>query len=275
MTAYGRSSGPFSVEIASVNRKGLDISVSLPPALLFLEPTLRKWVADIAARGQVSVRIGFDMKAPEQLLLLLQEEKKRWTQIAKSLGFSSEEVSFDFLVEQAATKSVPLDEKRALAQLKSVWDKAASAWTKMKEKEGAALVRDILKRVALLQSEMKQIAKLAPAVKTKCYERLKARMKELNLAVDEEKIIKEAAFSADRADVTEELTRLSSHIDQMKEYLISKESSVGRTLDFLAQEMGREVSTLTAKAGDADIAKRAVKMKAEVEKIREQVQNIE
>lgn len=203
------------------------------------------------------------------------KRKKKWVQVAKLLGFSPEAISFDFLVAQASAKSGALDEKKVLSQLKEVWNKAARAWIQMKEKEGAALARDILKRVEFLLGQVKQIEKLAPAVKTKFYERLKNSFKELSLPIDEEKIVKEAAFLAQKADVTEELTRLLSHIEQMKEYLKSKENSVGRTLDFLAQEMGREVTTLMAKAGDAEVSKKAVQMKAEVEKIREQVQNIE
>jgi uncharacterized protein (TIGR00255 family) len=275
MTAYGRAHKKFSVEISSVNRKGLDINLSLPPTLLFLEPTLRKWVADIATRGQVSIRVAIDLSSPDAIVPLLREEKKKWVKIAKALDFPASVIDFSFLAKQSELKGAPLEEKKVVAELKAVWTLAATAWTKMRAQEGAILVHDIEKRLSILLKEIKQVEKIAPQIKHKYRAKLEERMKELNLRVDEEKIVREAALAAERSDVTEEITRLYSHIEQMKEYLSSKESTVGRTLDFLAQEMGREISTLMAKAGDVSIAKIAVVIKSEIDKIREQVQNIE
>lgn len=269
MTAYGRAKEAFSIEISSVNRKGLDINLSLPPALLFLEPILRKWVAEVATRGQVSIRVTMDMSDPQQLLPLLQEEKKKWVKIAKALDFSPSVIDFSFLVQQCELKETPREEKIVIAALKKVWLLAAKAWTKMREQEGKLLVQDIEKRLTMLLKEIKAIEKSAPQVKHKYYQKLQERMREMNLAIEEDKLICEAALLADKADITEEVVRLYSHIAQMKEYLRSPQQSVGRTLDFLAQEMGREISTLMAKSGVA------VAMKSEIEKIREQVQNIE
>lgn len=280
MTAYGRgqkttSSARWTVEISSLNQKGLDLHINLPPSLLFLDPTLRKWAAEIASRGQLSIRISCEIYDSKSTLQLLKDQKSKWIKVAKALGYPESCVDFQFLTQQSALQHESFDEKSTLRDLKPVWQAACKAWIAMKEKEGSVLVQEIQKRLQIIVKQLKTIEKMQPLLQEKYRARLQERMSELNLSLDEDKIVREAALFVEKSDITEEITRLYSHEEQMKEYLSSKELSVGRTLDFLAQEMGREISTLMAKAGDSAIAKIAVVIKSEIEKIREQVQNIE
>ena len=146
----------------------------------------------------------------------------------------------------------------------------------MREKEGKFLANDLAERLGLLEKGLELIRKTAPEIITRYREQLQARIKDagLDVPLDDERLVKEVVFFADRADISEEITRLSSHLKQFQDCLKSNEP-VGRTLDFLAQEMGREINTIGSKANAAEISQQVVKMKAELEKIREQIQNIE
>lgn len=278
MTAYGRAQhhsklGRWTVDIHSVNRKGLDLNIALPNALLFLDGDLRKWVSGAAERGQVSVRISFEFLELKESLHALKDHQKKWEKIAKALGYPASSIDLRFLVDRLDPSQVPVEEKQLKADLQKAWEIAVKQWIAMKEKEGKALVQDIEKRMKHIGTELEKVEKLQPQLRERYRKKLQDRMKEVH--VDEDRLLREAALLADKAEISEEVTRLHSHLEQMHEYLSSKEKSVGRTLDFLAQEMGREVGTLMAKAGDTDISKAAIVMKSEVEKIREQVQNIE
>jgi len=280
MTAYGRAQhhsklGRWTVDIHSVNRKGLDMNVGLPPTLMFLDGDVRKWISSIAERGQVTVRIGFECLEMEASLEVLKEQQKKWQKIAKALGYPASSVGLKFLIERLDPQEIPLEEKALKADLQKAWEAAEKQWTLMKEKEGKALVEDIQKRINHIKKELQKILKWQPMLLERYRKKLQDRMKEINIAIDEERLLREAALLADKAEISEEATRLLSHLEQVHTYLNSKEKSVGRTLDFLAQEMGREIGTLMAKAGDADISRAAIVIKSEVEKIREQVQNIE
>ncbi|HEY5234841.1 MAG TPA: YicC/YloC family endoribonuclease [Rhabdochlamydiaceae bacterium] len=280
MTAYGRAKhhsklGRWTVDIHSVNRKGLDINIALPHTLMSLDGDVRKWISTIAERGQVSVRISFECLELEQSLHALKDHQKKWEKIAKALGYPASSVDLKFLVDRLDPQDVPVEEKALKADLQKAWEMASKHWTLMKEKEGKALVHDIEKRTDHIQKELQKILKWQPMLQERYRKKLQDRMKEIKIDVDDDRLLREAALLADKADISEEVTRLQSHLEQMHEYLSSKEKSVGRTLDFLAQEMGREIGTLMAKAGDTDISKVAIAIKSEVEKIREQVQNIE
>lgn len=280
MTAYGRSKhqtslGRWSVDIHSVNRKGLDIHVSIPPALLFLDGDLRSWVGKIAERGAVTIRVLFELQELKESVKLLKSHKDRWEKIAQALGYSKSSIDLPFLIQRLGAEEVAVSEKALKADLQKAFSEASKQWLKMKEQEGKTLVKDIVKRLKTIQEELQTVEKLQPMLQEKYRKKIESRMKELKIEVPEERLIREAALLADKADITEEITRLYSHIEQMDEYLCSKEKSVGRTLDFLAQEMGREIGTMMAKAGETEISKLAIKIKSEIEKIREQVQNVE
>jgi len=280
MTAYGRAQhhsklGRWTVDIHSVNRKGLDLNIALPSMLMFLDGDLRKWVSESAERGQVSIRISFEFLEQQESIRLLKEHKQKWEKVAKALGFPASSIDLRFLIDRLDPQQIPLEEKTIKADLQKAWDIASKNWIVMKEKEGKALVQDIEKRMQRIEKELEKILKWQPMLLDRYRRKLQERMKEVKVEIEEERLLREAALLADKADISEEITRLHSHLEQMDEYLGSKEKSVGRTLDFLAQEMGREIGTLMAKAGDNDISKVAIVIKSEVEKIREQVQNIE
>jgi uncharacterized protein (TIGR00255 family) len=154
--------------------------------------------------------------------------------------------------------------------------KALLQMVKMREKEGKFLAADLARRLDTIATGTELIQKVAPEAVKRYREQLHARVKEagLNVPLDDERLVKEVVIFADRCDITEELTRLESHLSQFREQLQADEP-VGRTLDFLAQEMNREINTIGSKANAAEVSQKVVKMKAELEKIREQVQNIE
>ena len=155
--------------------------------------------------------------------------------------------------------------------------KALAALVKMREREGTHLAQDLQKRIAMLSKSVAQVQKQAPQVLERYQEQLRERIKNAGLEMPEvgdERLLKEIVYFADRSDISEELTRLQSHFQQFDDCLKSKEP-VGRTLDFLAQEMNREVNTLGSKANDSLISREVVNLKAELEKFREQVQNVE
>lgn len=280
MTAYGRAAlhlkrGRWTVEIASVNRKTLDLHLTLPTPLLFLDQTLRKWMKKEAHRGHVTVRVTCDFENISQLITLLKAQKTKWEEVAEKLHCSRDDITLSFLLDHLQPEEVIGDETALEKELKLVWTKACHAWSAMKSQEGAILVQDIQTRLQTMRKEIAAIEKLLPPLLKKHIAKLSARMKELQLEPSSEQLIKEAALQVIAADITEEIVRLKSHIEQLKSYLKSSEASIGKTLDFLAQEMGREIGTLMAKAGSSEIAAVAVRIKSEVEKIREQVQNLE
>lgn len=278
MTAYGRGVletplARWTIEISSLNRKGLDLNIQLPPTLLFLDPALRKWAVQIVQRGSVTIRVGCEMREVSHLAAQLKNEKERWEKIAQALKIPTSQVTLSFLLEQTKEQQATLDQTHFEKEALEVWQKSSKAWITMKKQEGKVLAQDIQIRVKTLQKEIKALEKELPLLVDLHLARIALRLQQFKL--DPEEFKKEAVLQASRDDVTEEVVRLKSHLEQMTQYLGSEEISVGRTLDFLAQEMNREVGTLMAKAGTSEIAKRAVQMKSEVEKIREQVQNIE
>ena len=169
-----------------------------------------------------------------------------------------------------------MDAERVWPDIESALRKAITGLVKMREKEGKFLATDLTERLNLLESGLGLITKSAPETITRYREQLHTRIKEagIDVPMDDERLVKEVVFFADRCDISEEITRLSSHLKQFRDGLKSNEP-VGRTLDFLAQEMGREINTIGSKANAAEISQQVVKMKAELEKIREQIQNIE
>lgn len=287
MTAYSRASGlGFVVEIHSVNRKMLDLSLYLPKDLLRFDVPIRKWLAASLERGQVTLRLSLqDQKSGEKLftsyLTQLKSLKEGWEKLCTELGLEPQkEVDLSFLVSQlqpTASIDSPEEEKETESALKQTIESALASLGRMKEIEGKALVLDIQKRLKLIEENALavELKKEIPLVHYR--KKLKERL-ELALSEPlewEERIAREVALLAEKMDVTEELVRLRAHIDQFRQHLASTEKAVGRTLDFLTQEMHREINTLGSKSSDSEISLYVVKMKSELDKIREQVQNIE
>jgi uncharacterized protein (TIGR00255 family) len=284
MTAYGRAEidtplGKWTVEISSVNRKSADIHISLPRHLLKWEFILRKWVAPHIHRGQMSVR-GSLQKTTAPIAVdvnRLKGIKKTWDHIAAELGYDpNRTIDLRFLLEQA--EELTLDEEAELEkQLKKTVDLALSDWKEMQVKEGNALKKDLIQRLDLLEGGLKKIVPLLPKAIEEFREKLKVKLDEIcrDSIGNEERVLREAMVLAEKLDVSEELTRIQSHIDQFRSIIEGVKPAIGRTMDFLTQELHREVNTLGVKSSDLEIIRHVLEMKGEIEKIREQVQNIE
>lgn len=288
MTGYGRGEHAqggfkFTVELNSINRKQSDIAINLPKELVELEPRIRDEINAALSRGRINAVVAYHRGAMATGQVELDEalavaylraiqKLQRKTKLNGSVTLDTvlrapgilklAETSVD---AEAVWPGVAAALKRALAQL-----------VKMREKEGRHLAADLTARLATLAGGVARIRQSAPATLKRYREQLHARVKEAGLTVplDDERLMKEVVFYADRCDITEELTRLESHFGQFRDCLKSSEP-VGRTLDFLSQEMNRELNTIGSKANAAEISQEVVRLKAELEKIREQVQNIE
>ncbi|MDB4711220.1 YicC family protein [Verrucomicrobiales bacterium] len=273
----------YRVEVASVNRKQADIVVNLPRELSALDSRIRKQVSEVVSRGRINV--GISLKSSEAKggslsinLPLAEEYSAAIAKLEEHLGLNGLVSKFD---PSRAPGVIQLGE--TLPEAEDAWlfvekalKESLSKLLEMRSTEGAHLKSDLESRLAILKGFLQQIAEQAPSVVKRHRENLIKKLDaagiELNL--DDERLIKEIGLFADRCDISEEVTRLESHFAQCHKYFKSDEA-VGRPLDFLIQEMGREINTIGSKANDASIAQIIVESKTELEKIREQIQNIE
>ena len=289
MTGYGRgdcSQDGFkiTVELSSVNRKQSEISINLPREMEMLEAQMRDAINRHIARGRLTARVtlhsGGNSAARMHLNVPLAKAYTReLNKLAKQLKLSGQ-VTLDHLVR--APGVFQTDEQ--IAEAENFWpavekalNKAIAALVKMREREGAHLKKDLIERIAIMRQAASQIQGQAPKVAERYREQLIQRIKDANLptpAAEDERLLKEVVYFADRSDITEELTRLRSHFQQFEDCLKTEEP-VGRTLDFLAQEMNREINTIGSKANDSLISRDVVTLKVELEKFREQAQNVE
>lgn len=284
MTAYARVKSQeikglsWTVELHSVNRKTLEIYMHLGKELLFLELEMRKMIAKLIHRGQVTVKVHFTKAKKNEIFLpLLKKLKTEFVKLSKDLHLDSEEVTLPFLLSQFDRLSLE-DEmgEKIQTELKKTLEDALEDFIKMKEVEGKALTSDIKKRCKLLSEYLSQIEKESRKSPEQYQKKLRDRLKEiLSEAEMDERVLREVAIFAEKVDITEEITRMRSHLQQTEELLQSKEDSVGRKLDFLIQEMLREINTIASKTPILEVTKKTIDSKAELEKIREQVQNIE
>jgi len=280
MTAYARArsqealKAAWTVELHSVNRKGLDILVSSPPSLLFLDIEMRKIIGRSIHRGKVSVKISYsNMKEEAFSITALKKQMRKYTKIAKELHLSTDEITLPFLLKQQDLDDETFSTKE-IQQLKETLNDALKTLLKMKETEGKALHADISKRLKTLSGLIDAIETESENSVATYREKLTQKLAEiLERALEDERILREVALFAEKADITEEITRFRSHIQQFQSK--GKEESVGKTLEFLTQEMLREINTISAKSPALSVVKKAIEIKAELEKIREQVQNIE
>ena len=273
----------YRVEVASVNRKQADIVVNLPRELSALDSRIRKQVSEVVSRGRINV--GISLKSSEAKggslsinLPLAEEYSAAIAKLEEHLGLNGLVSRFDpgrapGVIQLGETLPEPED---AWPFVEKALKESLSKLLEMRSTEGAHLKSDLESRLATLKGFLQQIAEQAPSVVKRYRENLMKRLDaagiELNL--DDERLIKEIGLFADRCDISEEITRLESHFAQCQKYFTSDEA-VGRPLDFLIQEMGREINTIGSKANDASIAQIIVESKTELEKIREQIQNIE
>lgn len=290
MTGYGRgecSQDGFkiTVELSSVNRKQAEIAVTLPRELELLEGQMRDVINRAVARGRVTARVsihtarGRDSARMHLNTDLARAYAKELSALAKQLKLK-DDVTLDQLVRAPGVFQTDEDlagEEDFWPAVETALNKALAAMLKMRAREGAHLAKDLTSRIGIMRGAVEQVRQNAPQVaeryRTALLERIKAAGLE-NIAPDDERLLKEVVLFADRSDISEELTRLQSHFQQFDELTKSKEP-IGRTLDFLAQEINREVNTIGSKANDALITREVVKLKAELEKFREQAMNVE
>ena len=290
MTGYGRGGHAqngfkISVELSAVNRRQSEISLNLPRELEMLEAPLRDAINAKISRGRVIARVlvhagGSQLSARMHINLpLARAYTTELNRLAKKLKLSGQ-VTLDQLIR--APGVLQTDEE--LVEAEKIWPvleqalkEALAALVKMREREGEHLARDLAGRIGAMRKAVRIIQKQAPLTAKNYRQQLVERIKTAGLetpAPEDERLLKEIVLFADRSDISEELTRLESHFQQFEDCRKSKEP-VGRTLDFLAQEMNREVNTIGSKANDAVISRAVVTLKAELEKFREQAQNVE
>lgn len=291
MTAYGRASlatafGRLVVEIQSVNRRFLEIALALPKELSHLEMDIRGWITEAIGRGQVTVRIQatFDTDAPFKAspnLPLAKQLRKAWDEIGSAI---SAEVKDSDLLQILANEEQLIRYELDLGStgvyrsaLQEGVNAALAAFIAMRRREGNALLTDMAARIQLLRSSLERIESRSGNATEKYRQRLQARIAELvpGGIEHEERILREICLFAERADIAEEITRFKSHLNQFDEVMQSDQPAVGKTLDFIVQEMNREANTVGSKAMDSDIAQDVIGLKSELERIREQLQNVE
>jgi uncharacterized protein (TIGR00255 family) len=288
MTGYGRGEVDhggvkLSVELNSVNRKQSDIVVNLPRDLAELEPRIRATVNERISRGRMNVLITLQESAngAHQLALdtgLARSYHQAMLTLQKELSAPGE-ITIGTILQAPGVMRSPehsIDAAKAWPALQQALAAALAELIKMREREGKHLAKDLIHRLKILRKEIKEVRAGYPEVVKKYRGALVERLEKagLNLPMDDERLLKEIAFFADRSDISEELTRLESHLAQFAHHL-RKNEPVGRTLEFITQEIFRELNTLGAKSNDAAISHHVVACKSELEKIREQIQNLE
>jgi uncharacterized protein (TIGR00255 family) len=287
MTGYGRGTAVFdgrqiAVELSAVNRKQAEISLNLPRALIELEPRVRDEINAHLSRGRLTVAVGLHVKRSGKTGAINLAAAKAYRDQLKALR-KALKLGGDITLDQVLrgpgileTDEVEIPTEKAWPALHKALKAALDQFVRMRKREGEALADDLRSRTLALQKNVKTIGVLAPKVMEHHRGLLLERAVKagLEIGASDERLLKEIVFFADRSDISEELTRLRSHLDQFFTHL-GKDEPVGRTLDFLLQELFREVNTIGNKANFLAISQIVVGMKTELEKLREQVQNIE
>ena len=287
MTGYGRrlvaaDGREMTVELRTVNHRFLDISFRLPKRCAFLEEVLRHELGERLSRGHVDVSLTYvnnreDAREVRVDLPLAMQYQAALHQLSEALHCEEKsDAAFYASLPNVLTEAEKEEDQEALSELtRQVVSLALDDVIAMREREGKALAADLTAHLNELERLTMQIAERAPIVPVLYRERLTARLKEAAVSdVDPQRLAQEVALFADKCAIDEELSRLSSHIAQMRE-TIAQDGETGRRLDFLTQELNREVNTIGSKASDAQITNLVLSAKGEIEKLREQVQNVE
>ena len=292
MTGFGRGeyadeTGKVTVEIRAVNHRYLDISVKMPRRYSFAEEAIKAAIKEKLYRGKVEVNVSIDNagKSDSDVKLDADLAAKYYDALSTlrdSFEFGEEsKVSLSLLARMPdviKTSAAEEDEETMTQRLVSATRKAAEDICAMRETEGAKLAADLEARADIVSDIRARIEKRAPEIEKEYAAKFKARVEELLdgvYEVPEERIALEAAIFADKANITEELVRLDSHVSQLRAFLKTDGEAIGKKIDFLIQEMNREANTIGSKSNDKEITSMMLDLKAEIEKIREQVQNIE
>jgi len=290
MTGYGRAESADSeskivVEMRSLNHRNLEVSLRLPNLFLPLEMEIKRKVGEHFSRGRIDVTIKMDHdnesegRARYSLNLpLLKNYHSLLVEMKSELNLADEitlELLSRFKDIFSPVEAAP-DIEASWAKVEPIFQEALATLKAMRKTEGDILYRDLEDRIGLIRKSLDEIVKRTPVLLEEYHTRLVARVQELTngLVVDEARLTQEVAVMAERSDITEETVRFRSHLEQFESMMNSVEA-VGRKIDFLIQEMGREINTIGSKSSDAQISRQVIEIKSELAKLREQVQNIE
>lgn len=288
MTGYGRVKvendlREITVELRSVNHRYLDLNIKVPRIYGYLEEMVSKQAQAAIARGKVDIFVSVRAKEGADIrvspnMAVIQGYVDAIKKVSETYGLSDEATALSLLrlpdaMEQSKEEA---DADQLKSEVSAVLDQALTEYNAMREKEGARLVEDVTYRAGLIAQSVDFVEQRSPDCVEEYRQRIAARMTEIldGTELAQQRILQEAALYADKVNVTEEIVRLRSHLAQL-ETMLKSPVAIGRKLDFLVQEMNRETNTIGSKANDFQIAKTVVDMKAEIEKIREQIQNLE
>ena len=288
MTGYGRVKvendlREITVELRSVNHRYLDLNIKVPRIYGYLEEMVSKQAQAAIARGKVDIFVSVRAKEGADIrvspnMAVIQGYVDAIKKVSETYGLSDEATALSLLrlpdaMEQSKEEA---DADQLKAEVSAVLDQALTEYNAMREKEGARLVEDVTYRAGLIAQSVDFVEQRSPDCVEEYRQRIAARMTEIldGTELAQQRILQEAALYADKVNVTEEIVRLRSHLAQL-ETMLKSPAAIGRKLDFLVQEMNRETNTIGSKANDFQIAKTVVDIKAEIEKIREQIQNLE
>lgn len=287
MTGYGKASieennRNYQVEIKTINHRYLDISVKMPRILSYLEEEIKKEISTKIKRGKVDVFINFENNSKEGINIKINTEiAKIYIEQLKNLA-KQEGIMDNIEVTEVSKfpdvlniQNTQDDEKIKIEVLKTV-QQATQKLVEMREFEGEKIAKDLLNRINKIEEKVEKISHLSTGLIDEYIVKLKERINKIlqNQELDELRLAQEVVIYADKSSVQEEVTRLNSHIQQFKN-LLNSDTNVGKKLDFLIQEMNREINTIGSKANNLEITNEVINVKTELEDVREQVQNIE
>ena len=295
MTGFGRgeyedANFSVTVEMKTVNHRYNEVAIRLPRFLNPLEDKIRKTILKTVSRGRIDVFINADYTSSESCTLKVDKNlaaayHKALQEVGQAIGADGVAVNGSQELMYIARCQDVINVKEGFFDVEAVWPKVEQAvgqavanLVAMRETEGGNIYGDFIYRADLIAEKLEQVEARSPLVveeyQNKLSERLNNLLADHNVTVEPERLLQEVAIFADRTSITEEIVRLKSHIKQFKE-IIASDQPVGRKLDFLIQEFNREANTIASKANDYTLAQIVVEIKAEIEKIREQIQNIE
>jgi uncharacterized protein (TIGR00255 family) len=288
MTAYGRaeliqSDLEYIVEIRSVNHRYREIALRLPQSLLAFEDTVKSLVSERVKRGRIDISVQLKGNGDKGMMLelnlpVVKAYMEIFNRLKHELGSKqSLDLSlFSQIKDAIIIRQNGMDLERIEPGLRAAIDEAFDSWEEMRINEGKAIENDFLERLDTIRCYVDEIRQRAEQASTFYRDKIIQRINKLreSVEINEDRLMQEVAFMAEKADITEELTRIESHLAQFTKYM-AQDDAVGRRLDFLLQEINREVNTIGSKAADSLISHLVVEIKAELEKLREQTQNVE
>ena len=288
MTGFGSAKGiaaglPVSIELRSVNNRYLDLNIKLPRGFLFAEAAIKTYLQTQISRGKVDIFVSIDSSESDLALIhvnqhLADSYRNAVASIAEEFKINGQISALDLarFPEVLSVQKETLDQELFLSELQPVIQTALLDFNEMRVREGRKLASDIMEKADTIEHLVNSIEESAPETVAAYQERLRSKLQDIfkDTTLSEERILAEAAIFADKTATDEETVRLHSHLSQFRK-MVSAGSPIGRKLDFLIQEFNREANTIASKCQDSEISYRVVEMKSEIEKIREQIQNIE